>query len=863
MSEPILSKITLPRLPHHLVVRQDVINKLATSPTPKLTLISAAAGFGKSTTVADWLHGVEGWVAWVSLDEDDDDLSQFLILLISALQQVEHQVGQRLLNLLQHHDEDTLPPLPTLLGSFLNDLHALPAAGYVVLDDYHFIQQEPIHAALDYLLQHLPPALRVVIVSRQAPPLSLSRLRMQHQLQEIEQSDLLLTRLEVEELLAAAQIQISAEEIEGLMQHTEGWIAGVQLFILSLRHKSFAESIPQSYRHIHDYLFDEIFKHQSDAVQRFLLQTAMLDTFCAALCQFITQDDAAQEVLNYLEQVNLFVIPLDEQWYRYHALFADFLRSRQPPSQDAHLRAAEWYAQNGGYEEALHHALAGGQSQLAEQIVTTYAYEVLYDDQVHRVERWLTRLPPRSLQENVQLQIIQGWIYARGLRLNPLKKIIEEIRPQLAAETDTLRAGEFAALLSVYSQWHDHFGVQLQLALQAQALVPETNRFIHSQLIQVLAMACLMDERSADYEQLLAMMHHTDNRRGLLEAKLASLLTYSFTGQIEPVEQLLPETLALATELNAYQSQMVLCQIRGNMLYYTNQLQESRAIFQQGVDLARDLHLSNYAVVMMYQLAWVCHLLGDDADALMTEAEAITQKLPIPGVAQMFAAAQARLWLARGKARQALEWAESHPFDDQTIPPIFRLFIIGQVLSCWLAHPTEFRINKGLLIVEHLIETALARGLLGLVVYPLVLKAMLQAAQNRPSQADASLRQALQLGLPQRNIRGVIDAGLGIEPLLHRQIEAENSHEMTLYIYALLSALKTPTGVPPTLAEPLSEREQSILRLMAAGLSNQMIAEELVIAVGTVKKHTNAIYTKLDVENRTQAVLRAQELNLI
>lgn len=869
MFDPILTKIIPPRPSPTLISRPKLMSKLSSSPLPKLVLVAAPAGFGKSTAISHWLQGAESWVAWVTLDASDDDLGQFLNLLVSAIYKSEGQAGQRLQGIL-HHQE--LPPIPVLVAALLNDLPQSP--GMIVLDDYQFIQDEAIHQTLDYLLQNLPPHISLVIISRHQPPLALSRLRAQHQLLEIDAADLSLSTDEIIDLLHRADVMISPDQVRDLSMLTEGWVAGVQLFILSLQKKSFGEAVAHSYRHIADYLLDEVFDHQPVEIQRFLLQTAMLDAFCVALGQAVTQDDNSQQYVAHLERVNLFITSVGDKqnWYRYHALFADFLQARlrltMTTEQIAalHERAAHWFVQVAGYEDAIKHALAAEQVQLAEEIIAQHAYEVLYDEQAHRVERWLAQLPAASLRENVQLQVIQAWIYARGMKLLRLKAMIEQIQPQLAGQENTLLMGEFIALFSLFGQWREDLAARYQMAIQAQALVPESNRFIHSQLPQILALNYILGNHHTEYETLLHSLHRTDNQQGILGAYLARITANALKGQSHLVMSLIPEAQSLATRLQSYETQVTLYQVKGVLLYYQNHLPQAAESFQLAIELSRDLYMQMHLVVLLGHMSWIHYHLGQDeqCDHMLAEAQQVSQALALPGIIHMYSAAQARVWLARGKSRPALEWADNYPFNDQELPPLFRTFIITQVLRCWLAHPNETRLIKGILISERLIETLLAHGLEGLVVYPLVLNAAMKEIQNRPQQADAVFAQALEYGQPQQNIRGVIDAGAPITPLLRRYLDSKPSYDMTLFAYSLLSALDVqPIPQAPALVESLSERERAILQLMAVGLSNQLIAEELMIAVGTVKKHTNTIYTKLNVTNRTQAVLRAQELNLI
>ncbi|MDQ4075183.1 MAG: hypothetical protein M3220_02930, partial [Chloroflexota bacterium] len=363
----LISKLYMPRVRPNLVPRPRLIARLDAGLSGLLTLLSAPAGFGKTTLLSDWLSHTQRPVAWLSLDERDSDPIHLLRYLVAALRTIVPSFAQATLALLQ---SPQAVPVESLLTLLLNDLVHLPQSCILVLDDYHVLQQSPIHQAITFLVEHLPPQLHLVITSREDPPLPLSRLRARDQLCELRAADLRFTPSEAAAFLNGTMgLSLTEDDVAMLERRTEGWIAGLQLAALSIREQAdrsnlFA-SLTGSNRYILDYLADEVLSHQPEPVQRFLLHTSILDRLSGPLCDALLEDGPpAQAMLERLEQANLFLVPLDDErrWYRYHDLFATFLRARLHQSQPdlialLHDRASRWYEQAGFISEAIRHAL--------------------------------------------------------------------------------------------------------------------------------------------------------------------------------------------------------------------------------------------------------------------------------------------------------------------------------------------------------------------------------------------------------------------------------------------------------------------------------------------------------------------------
>lgn len=369
MSTPILTtKLYIPPPRPKVVLRPHLIEQLNDGlQSSNLILISAPAGFGKTTLVSEWIAGYERPVAWLSLDEEDNDLARFLAYLVAAMQMVEANIGEEVLGMLQ----SPLPPTEKMLTILINEITAIPDNLILVLDDYHAIDSKPIDKALTFLLEHLPPRMHLVIATREDPHLPLARLRAKGKLTELRAGNLRFTLSEAANFLTQVMgLNLSAEDITALKTRTEGWIAGLQMAALSMQGRAdtagFIQAFTGSHRFVLDYLVEDVLQHQPERIRSFLLQTSILDRLSSSLCNAVTGQENSKRILATLERSNLFIVPLDDKrrWYRYHHLFADVLRAHlmdEQPNQIPvlHRRASVWYEQNGLRSDAIHQALAG------------------------------------------------------------------------------------------------------------------------------------------------------------------------------------------------------------------------------------------------------------------------------------------------------------------------------------------------------------------------------------------------------------------------------------------------------------------------------------------------------------------------
>ena len=435
MSTPILAtKLYIPPPRPKIVLRPRLIERLneGLSAGRKLTLISAPAGFGKTTLVSEWVAGCERPVAWLSLDEGDNDPTRFLTYLVAALQTIAANIGAGVLAALQSPQP---PPTESILTTLLNEITTIPDNFILVLDDYHVIDSKPVDEALTFLLEHLPPQMHLVIATREDPHLPLARLRARGQLTELRAADLRFTPAEAAEFLNQVMgLNLSAEDIAALETRTEGWIAGLQLAALSMQgHQdtaSFIQSFTGSHHFVLDYLVEEVLQQQSESVQTFLLRTSILDRLCGPLCDAVLGSPSAsgQETLEYLERANLFIVPLDNErrWYRYHHLFGDLLRQRLgKPKEFAefHLRASQWHEENGDLGAAFHHAIAAGDFVRAAGLAEAAWQGMNESFQSAAWLGWVKKLPDKLIRTRPVLctQIGQAFTDAGELEASELR----------------------------------------------------------------------------------------------------------------------------------------------------------------------------------------------------------------------------------------------------------------------------------------------------------------------------------------------------------------------------------------------------------------------------------------------------------
>ncbi len=880
------------------VVRRRLLDKLEAGLQQghRLTLVSAPAGYGKSTLVSTWLHDAGRPFAWLSLDEGDNDLARFLAHLVAALQTIPALAG------LAAH-----PPVPSptmaspvqLLTPLINGIAAQSEPFILVLDEYEALSEAGVHEAVGFLLAHQPTPLHLAIVTRLDPPLPLARLRARDQITEIRMRDLRFTEEEVTSFLHHTMgLELSHEEISLLETRTEGWVAGLQLAALSLQEErtpvNFIRAFAGDDRHVQEYLLEEVLVRQPAEMQAFLLKTAILRRLSASLCDALVYDETtpgdSRPMLKRLEEANLFLLPLDnrQEWYRYHSLFADLLvhrLSREHPDwvPALHRRAALWHDAQGQALESTRHALAAQDFELAASLLekTLRQTATWSGSDPTTLLHWIGMLPDIALRARPWLWLLS--IRARYIQggLENVDREMQELEQSLAERS----AGEppMASLrtgVQLDRAYYAVMGGRIQQAMAlAQAAVPQlsqNDRMTQFRLLSLRGLAHLRAGRVAEAGRLLPQAIDLIVDAGMPFAALGPACNmvelYIAAGRLGAAAQLCEQALVWGTvEGKPFSVTGIVSLLQGRVAYERNDLVAAEHYLVEGLDRLRQGEINDSFGVGHALLSLVRQARGDEAAAQESIAQArqLAEQIKVARLSGLVEAYQARLRLAEGRLDAARQWAEDYRLAGPT--EYLREFEDLTLARVLLAIEET---NAALALLERLTASAEEAGRLGTVLEVLVLQALALQAAGDENGALQALGRALALAEPEGYGRVFVEGGAAMGQLLTRALEEGIA---PTYAFRLLAALAeeqegtrppeaaraaNPTRTPP-LVEPPSERELEVLALVAAGLSNNAIADRLCLSVHTVKSHTCNVYGKLGVHNRVQAVKRAQALGLL
>jgi LuxR family maltose regulon positive regulatory protein len=817
-------------------------------------------------------------VAWVSLDEDDNDPTRFWAYVIAALQIIQAGIGE---TAEIASESSHPPPNDPALTRLLNEAAQAPVPVVFVLDDYHAISTPAIHKALSFLLENMPPQMHLVLATRSDPPLPLPRLRVRGQLIEVYESDLRFTSDEAATFLnRVMDLELAAEDIAALEKRTEGWIAGLQMAAISMRGRNdisgFVQAFAGSHRYILDYLGEEVLRQQPRDVQAFLLQTAILDRLSARLCDAVVETCEwagdrsfadSQSMLEYLDRSNLFVIPLDDErhWYRYHRLFADLLRQRLQRERpelvpELHRRASEWYEQNEQVAEAVGHALTSGDFERAAYLIQQIGWVTFTRGEMATILEWIAAFPGGFVRSHSQLSVLHAWAMAKSGRLGSVEPCLKDIA------THGLE-GEVAAVRAYVAGVRGDVSRAVELAQDALEHLPKENLGLRAIVTQNLGVAYYWSGAPAAATQTLTeaiRLSRTANQT------FQTLTAMSILGRAQEMQGLLRRavetyketlTLAQAGSRPVPFAGMAHVGIAGP-LYEWNDLGAAVRHAQEGIRLSTLGGFVAYQVFGHACLAQALEAQGDRdaAQRSLQTAARMGQGSDYALVMALVAELQARLWLVQGNLTAASRWAQESLVSGRELDAAreIELRAAARVLVA------QDRLGEATCLLTRLLETAQTAGRTENVIKTLALQAVVFYAQDGLDDALSALEQALSLAEPEGYVRTFVDEGETMVDLLRRALSRGIAPN---YVARLLAAFgqeaELPSPAMASLIEPLTERELDVLRLVVAGLSNSEIADELVIAVSTVKSHINRIYGKLGVENRTRAVIKVQELALL
>jgi len=881
MPTPILAtKLYLPPLRPNVVLRPRLLERLNEGLHRKLILISAPAGFGKTTLVSEWLAGGPRPAAWLSLDDQDNDPTRFLMYLVAALQTLAATIGAGVSGMLQSPQP---PPPEAILTALLNEITTISDDFVLVLDDYHVLDAQPVDQALTYLVEHLPPHMHLVIATREDPPLPLARLRAGGHLTEVRAVDLRFTPSEAAAFLNQGMgLNLSAEDIALLSTRTEGWIAGLQLAALSLQGQqdaaSFIRSFTGSHHFVLDYLLEEVLGQQSESLQTFLLRTSILDRLCGPLCDAVLMDPSAsgQATLEYLERANLFIVPLDNErrWYRYHHLFADLLRQRLQQSiasstGDAesqvnalHLRASQWYEDHGLEMEAFHHAAAANDVERAERLIEGKGMPLHFRGAVAPVLNWLESLPKTVLDAWPSLWtafastlLVIGQTTRAEQTLQAAEAALQGTEPDDKTQDLVGRIAAIRATLAASQNQVENIIAQSRRALEY--LHPNNLAFRTSTAWKLGFAYHLQGDRAAAsraYTEVISIGQASGN------IIFTIMATIGLGGLQEADNQLhlAAQTYRRSLQLFGEQPLPVACEAHlglARIFYEWNDLDAAQQHAQQSVQLARQTESTDRVVACEVFLARLKLAQGDvaGAAALLAEAGQSARQHNFVYRIPEVAAAQVLTLLHQGHLAAATHLAQTHELP----------------LSQARVHLAQGDTSAALAVLAPWRQQMEAKGWEDERLKVMVLQAVALQAHGEQDQAVQLLCDALALASPGGFIRLFVDEGL---PMAHLLSEAEAIGMMPDYTGKLLAVFKaeeqkredTSSRLPAQrMFEPLSRRELEVLHLMAQGLSNQEICERLFLALDTVKGHNRNIFGKLQVQRRTEAVARARALGLL
>lgn len=920
MATPLLTtKLFIPPPQPNLIPRPRLVAQLNSVLQRKLILVSAPAGFGKTTLVSTWIAAAKAdqridALAWLSLDEDDNDPLRFLSYLIMAMQRVIPDLGQELLGVLGAPQP---PPIDTLLATLLNELaNALVSSSdesghmVVVFDDYHVLDNEIIDNAFLFLLDHLPPQLHFVIATREDPPLPLARLRARAQLAEIRAADLRFTPAEAAEFLNQGMgLTLTTDEIAALDARTEGWIAGLQLAAVSMQsHQNsgqtdvaaFIESFTGSHRFVMDYLLEEVLHQQSAQMQKFLLYTSVLDRFCGALCDAILNDDtlrgqaktgqtpSGQATLETLERANLFLIPLDNErrWYRYHHLFADLLRQRlqqqlanadddQRTVAELHRRASQWYEANDLELEAFHHATIANDVARAERLIEGRGMPLHFRGIIRPVLKWLDMLPPATLDAHPSLWLAYastllatGQIVRTQEVLNAAERLLagkENAGPLDDQQRDLM--GRIAAIRATVAAGLQQLPRIITESQRALEYLHPDNLAFRTSTSWKLGYAYHLDGEfaaaKAAYQEAIVKSQASGNKIFTIMSHIGLADVYQVEAQLVAAAEHFQSAADLYGEQplpSASEAYSGLAQI----YYEWNQLAFALQYAERGLVLGEQWENSDTPIRSEWILAQTRLGLGEVARAtahlrqLITRMEEFHFTRHLDGVLTTYL----RALLAQGMLDdQASRLVAAH-----ALP-------LSQARLLLMQGETARTITT----LDAIRQQMAADGQQHEMMQAMTLQTVALHQHGQATQALQLLGEILLLAEPGGYIRLFVDEGPVMAELL-TQLSANNVFGVTAaYLNTVLAAFPTsalsPDATPDqpsdqdhgqqSLAEPLSDRELEVLHLIASGQKNQEIADQLFVSLNTVRYHTKNIYGKLGVNKRTQAVAKAQELDLL
>jgi LuxR family maltose regulon positive regulatory protein len=893
MDQLLTTKLYTPQLSVDLVPRPHLYKRLDEGLTRKLILVSAPTGFGKSTLVTGWLSENHHLVAWLSLDQGDNDPARFWMYLIAAIQTINQEIGAEARQIVSAPQLRSNEPAAI---SLINDISQFTDDLIVVLDDYHVIDAEQVHEGLSFLLEHQPPNLHIVLITRVDPSISLARLRAHSQLIEIRAEDLQFPTEEATTLFNEKMgLNLKPEHIMALNTHTESWVVGLQLTALSLKGQpsrdTFIEDFTGGHQFILDYLTEEVLDTLPDAQREFLLRTSILERFCDKLCQAVTGDITSKQMLDEIRKNNLFLIPLDANgyWFRYHHLFAEVLYAlleRDYPEEVAglHLKASEWFEKGGYHGEAVDHALRSGDMAQAKNLFLKHWLPVLHRGEIGTILRWLDALPEEIEKADPSLSLARCWalfISGQNLAIEPHVEQANNAYKRLVYQgvLNSKQQNEIVAQLelmrSVLARARGEHAMSLAHVEEAASIMPsefyEGIGTMWNMLSAARAGAGDYDGAIKAYERGIALSFAEGNLIGAYGCTYGQLMYMIIQGRLKKAEELCRSAIdrAVSEGHGDFPAAGSLYISMTRICLEQNRLEEAEAYLSTGLRIARPGGFVEAVRTGRYCRAQLAAARGDlnAATDILKDIERVVNAMDDSYMTGEINWEWAKLYLNSGDLDAVYENLQILQEKAKSTQHANLLLWHRTLLSRWLC--AEERYDEALDLLDEAIPKTRDANSNGELIRLLALQAVALDALGDSESAQSALHEALALGASEGYINRWLDAGPKLAPLLH-DLRGDRDTPPTYHPYldSLLESFnatfdRSVLSQPTEQLNPLTPRELEIMRLICDGYSNPEIASELVVTLNTIKKHTSNIYDKLGVRSRTQAIARAHELNLV
>jgi LuxR family maltose regulon positive regulatory protein len=888
------TKLSIPPVRLRSVQRSRLIQMLNGGLEDDLILVSAPAGYGKSTLLSSWLDQLGFPSAWISLDDKDNDCSRFLAYLWAACLKIDPEVKQLPEISFSFHPEcDIEIPLTPLV----NQLDQLAHPFCLVLDDYHVIQDSYVHQSINFLIEHRPQPLHLVIATRSDPPLPLAKLRSHSKLLELRMADLRFTTQEAAEFLDHTMgLKVLLADVSRITTRTEGWIAGLQMAALSMQNvndvSSFIDTFTGSHHYIFDYLLEEILGRQSPEIQHFLLYTSTLEQLSAPLCDALLEDETqpslnrpSSAILEELEHSNLFIIPLDheQRWYRYHPLFAELLRGylkKTEPGQlpVLHSRACDWFENQAMIADAIQHAFAFNDWERSVRLISANIFALLEQNELSTIIRQIDILSGEQNQARPWLLIGYAWLLGYTGQIRSVEPVLKEIESEfdnLRSETELQTLGGHVAAIRAYTNWIDHHrDLAANAARVALEWLPPDERLIRCQAATLLGLT--LDDftlRAQVFEQALAYARECRPNHVTIFTQGCWAWLLAMQGRLHQAQDTCMDAIHQVQSPDTPRALPTLSHVYSTLSYIYCEWDDLESAIQyskEAVTLAHHWGQADALHFALDNLGYALFAYGDTEGAFDTLRQAWK------------VAHQTSAWFEQISLCQEVSWYLAFNDLDQAILSLHRSGIeLDQPTSVTISSTksgllplvvirvfiAQGQYSNALALIDLVHQELVSRNIGSLLIHLHILQALAYHNLKQGTQALAALKHALILAAPGSYLRSFIQEGPQMFSLLQ---QARSAGITPVYVDALLSAFTLAQASAPrqkitksTLVEPLSARELEVLRLLAQGLADKKIAEKLVIAPETVHKHLKNIYGKLDVHSRTEAINRSLQLGLL